>query len=77
VYTSTSFCREVEMEIPDRRLRRLGRSLGLVFLAALLGGPVLGQGALSLSSAAVPQGGTATLNLALSSPGGSEPAGVP
>src|ERR1017187_9145543 len=72
------FHREVFV-IADTRGRVLGRLvqwLCTVTLVALWSNPLFAQGTLAVSSGTAAANGNATLNLTLTSPGGSEPAGL-
>ncbi|MBZ5586037.1 MAG: hypothetical protein LAQ30_28375, partial [Acidobacteriia bacterium] len=63
-------------QILERSLNRLAQALLAATLLLSPASPLFGQAALGLSSATAAADGSATLNLSLSSPAGSEPAGV-
>ena len=72
------FHREVFViaDVRGRVLGRLVQGLCTVTLVALCSNPLFAQGTLALSSGTAAANGNATLNLTLTSPAGSEPAGI-
>ena len=63
-------------DVRGRVLSRLVQGLCAVILLALSVNPLIAQGTLALSSGGAAPNGSATLNLTLASPAGSEPAGI-